>query len=425
MAHRQNASGRIGPFGDYLNKSYKNINLASFFFLPQTILRTITMSQPKTVATISDLEKASMPYAPKIARDYWQSGANEMRTVYENMEAFNYYKIRTRVMQDVSKLDTRAKKPLFGKVYDLPIGLAPTGFHQMANDQGELATAKAAKGKNVAMGLSSYSNKSLEDVKDAGGESPIFLQLYVFQNRETTEQLVKRAEKAGYKALALTVDTPMIGKRLSDDYNDFKLPSHLQLGNFSGLGSGPIDIGMSPSSVGKQDFEGGKKAEAPPNALDPSINWKETIPWLRSITSLEIWAKGVATEEDTEEAIAAGINGIWVSNHGGRQLDSTLATIDSLPEVVAAARGRVPVHFDGGVRRGGDVFKALALGADFVWVGRPILYGLQYDGQAGVDLMIKILGEELKYVMAMAGVVSTREITRRQLVRIGPAIQKL
>lgn len=397
----------------------------SFFSIFSNHSQFTMESKPRTIATIADLERASMPYAPKIARDYWQSGANEMRTVAENMDAFNYYKIRTRVMQNVSKLDTKAKKSLFGKVYDLPIGLAPTGFHQMAHEDGELASARAARSKNVAMGLSSYSNYSLEDVKEAGGDSPIFLQLYVFLNRKTTEQLVRRAEKAGFKALALTVDTPMIGKRLSDEYNEFKLPSHLKLGNFDSVSSGPIDIGMSPESIGKQGMEHGKELDNEPNALDASLNWAETIPWLRSITKLEIWAKGIATAEDTEAAIAAGIDGIWVSNHGGRQLDSTLATIDSLPEVVAAARGRVPVHFDGGVRRGGDVFKALALGADFVWVGRPILYGLQYGGKDGVELMIRILGEELRYVMAMAGVVNTKDINKKQLVRIGPLIQKL
>lgn len=383
-------------------------------------------SKPKTIASISDLEKAAMPYAPKIARDYWQSGANEMITVAENMSAFNNYRMRTRVMRDVSRLDTKAKAPLFGKSYSLPIGIAPSAFHQMATEEGEVATAKAALQKNVPMGLSSYSNKSLEDVKKAGGDSVVFLQLYVFQNRKTTEELVQRAEKAGYKALALTVDTPMIGKRLSDEYNEFKLPAHLSLGNFGTSSSGPIDIGMTPGSVSKQGMEDGHDTtNSEANALDPSLNWAETIPWLKSITNMQIWAKGVATAEDTELAIAAGIDGIWVSNHGGRQLDSTLAAIDSLPEVVAAAKGRVPVHVDGGVRRGGDIFKALALGADFVWLGRPILYGLQYDGQKGVELALNILGEEFRYVMALTGTVKTDEINRKQLVRIGPAVQKL
>ncbi|CDO53315.1 hypothetical protein DV495_003574 [Geotrichum candidum] len=388
-------------------------------------------SKPKVIASIADLEKASMPYAQKLARDYWQSGANEMLTVAENKSAFDYYKIRTKVMTDVSKLNPKPKTKLFGKTYSVPIGIAPSAFHQMATDEGEVATAKAALSRDVPMTLSSYSNKSLEDVKAAGGDSVVFMQLYVFQNRATTEKLVRRAEKAGYKALALTVDTPMIGKRFADEYNEFKLPGYLKLGNFEATTAGPIDIGMTPGSATKKAMAAESEDEAAPattseaNAIDPRLNWAETIPWLRSITKLEIWAKGIATAEDTEAAIAAGIDGIWISNHGGRQLDSTLATIDSLPEVVEAAKGRVPVHIDGGFRRGGDVFKALALGADFVWLGRPVLYGLQYDGQKGLELALDIIREEFKYVMAMTGTTDTSGINRKQLVRIGPAIQKL
>lgn len=382
-------------------------------------------SKPKVALSVSDIEKAAMPFAHKIARDYWQSGANEMITVAENKTAYDNYRFRTRVMRNVSKLNTKPRKALFGKHYSVPIGIAPTALHQMATDEGEVATAKAALGRNVPMGLSTYSNRSLEDVKAAGGDSVVFMQLYVFKNKETTKALVHRAEAAGYKALALTVDTPMLGKRFADEYNEFKLPAHLKLGNFPD--SGKIDLLMSPQSLTRKDIEGEVTDEIkePTNSIDPSINWEETIPWLRSITKLEIWVKGVATAEDTEAAIAAGVDGIWVSNHGGRQLDSTVATIDSLPEVVAAARGRVPVHVDGGIRRGGDVFKALALGADFVWIGRPVLYGLQYNGTEGVEQIVRILRDELKYVMAMTGTVETKDINKKQLVRVGPGAQKL
>lgn len=383
-------------------------------------------SKPKTILSINDLERASMPYAFKLARDYWQSGANEMLTVKENLSAFHKLKIRTKVMTDVSDIDIKPKNKLFNHHFSIPVGIAPSAFHQMACEEGEVATAKAAASRNVPMTLSSYSNRSLEDVIEASNGSAVMLQLYVFQNRKTTEKLVHKAEKAGYKALALTVDTPFIGKRFSDEYNEFKLPSHLSLGNFSSTGSGPIDIGMQSDSANKKKLkndEGLKSSDI--NALDPSLTWQETIPWLKSITKLEIWVKGIATAEDAEAAIAAGVDGIWVSNHGGRQLDSTLATIDSLPEVIAAVRGRVPVHVDGGFRNGRDVFKALALGADFVWVGRPILYGLQYNGQQGVELALDIFKEELKYVMAMTGNTSTSTINKRQLMRVGPALSRL
>lgn len=383
-------------------------------------------SPPAKIISIKDLEKAALPLATKQTRDYWAGGASDEITLRENSSVFDEYRIRTKVMTDVSKINTHPKAKLFGKEWSVPIGLAPSAFHQLACEEGELATARAAKAHNWPMGLSSYSTKSLEDVKAAGGDSVTVLQLYVFQNRATTKALVERAEKAGYKALALTVDTPVIGMRPADIYNDFKLPYHMKLGNF-GSDEGPIDNPTSPQSDTRQAVTDDSKKEDlhNTNTLDPSLTWEETIPWLRSITKMQIFVKGVATAEDTELAIQAGVDAIWVSNHGGRQLDSTLATLDSLPEVVAAARGRVPVHFDGGVRRASDVFKALALGADFVWVGRPVLYGLLYDGQTGVELMETILENELTNIMMFAGTVNTSEITKKKLVRKGPRIEKL
>jgi (S)-2-hydroxy-acid oxidase len=378
--------------------------------------------------SIDELEQASMPKAFKMARDYWQSGANEEQTLRENKSAFDNYRIRQHALRDVSRIDTTPRKPLFGKYYKVPIGFAPSAFHQMACSDGEVATASAAKSHNWPMGLSSYSTKPLADVKAAGQDSVLFLQLYVFKNRKTTEDLIRRAEKAGYKALLLTVDTPLIGRRYSDVHNQFKLPDHLKLGNFpESSASGPVDVGVEPNSQSRTSFaEGNQDAEASQaNSLDPSLTWEETIPWLRSVTKLEIWLKGIATAEDAELAVQHGVDGIWVSNHGGRQLDSTVPTIDALPEVVEAVKGRIPVHMDSGVRRGGDVFKALALGADFVWVGRPVLYGLQYDGQAGVELMCDILEEDLKYTMAFAGTTSVDQINKSYLVRVGPGLTRL
>lgn len=377
------------------------------------------------ICSLEDLEAAAMPRAPKLARDYWQAGANEEITLKDNKSAFDNYRIRQRTLIDVSNVSTTPKKPLFGKNFKVPIGIAPSAFHQMAHGDGECATARAAKAKGVPMGLSSYANKPLEEVKAAGGDSVVFLQLYVFRNRETTKSLVQRAEKAGYKGLMFTVDAPYIGRRYTDVRNNFKLPSHLKLGNFpESSSSGPIDIGVEPESQSRTAFEKDKGYEES-NSLDPSINWEETIPWLRSITNLQIWVKGVATSEDAELAIKAGVDGIIVSNHGGRQLDSAAATLDVLPEVVEAVRGRIPVHVDGGIRRGGDVFKALALGADFVWVGRPALYGLCYDGQQGVELMLSILSEDFRYALALSGTTSVSKIARSSLMRVGPAVVRL
>lgn len=386
---------------------------------------------PSVILSLDDLEQAAMPLAAKQARDYWQSGANEMISVRENIAGYDRYRIRSRVMRNVANVDPSPKSTLFGREYAYPIGIAPSAFHQMACQEGETDTARAAQNFNIPMGLSSYSNRSYADVKEAGGDSAVFFQLYIFENRKTTEALVKKVEEAGYKALALTVDTPFLGQRYPDHRNNFKLPGHLSLGNFDATNAGPVDVliestsdsrAASPEEKAEKEE---KKSDAPANVLDPSICWEETIPWLRSITNLEIWVKGVATSEDAELAVQAGVDGIWVSNHGGRQLDSTLATIDALPEVVEAVQGRVPVHVDGGIRRGGDVFKALALGADFVWVGRPALYGLQYDGQKGVELMNHIITSDFQRTMALAGCLNTNEITKKSLVRIGPAVTKL
>jgi (S)-2-hydroxy-acid oxidase len=363
-----------------------------------------------------------------MARDYWQAGANDELTIRENKSAFDNYRIRQHALRDVSRIDTTPRKPLFGKYYRVPIGFAPSAFHQMACSEGEIATAGAAKSHDWPMALSSYSTKPLADVKIAGQDSVVFLQLYVFKNRKTTEDLIHRAEKAGYKALLLTVDTPLVGRRHSDVHNQFKLPDHLELANFpESSASGPVDVLVDPNSQSRTSFSAASRElrESKANTIDPTLTWEETIPWLRSVTKLEIWLKGIATAEDAELAIKHGVDGIWVSNHGGRQLDGTVPTIDALPEVVEAVKGRIPVHMDSGVRRGGDVFKALALGADFVWVGRPVLYGLQYDGQAGAELMCDILEEDLKYTMAFAGTTSIDKVDKSYLVRVGPTHSRL
>lgn len=355
-------------------------------------------------------------------REFWEGGASDQLTVTENESVFDDYKIRTRVMVDVSHIDTRPKT-MFGKQYALPIGFAPSGFHQLAHDEGELATARAAKQHNWLMTLSSYSNKSLEEVKQVGGDNVAMLQLYVFQNRETSRKLVQKAEKAGFKAVALTVDTPVVGMRPADTYNQFQLPPHLSMGNFDGTVENPA----SPDALSRKAVvdDEKKKGAKLANVLDPTLTWQETIPWLKSITNMEIWVKGVATAEDAEAAIQAGVDGIWVSNHGGRQLDSAYCTLDALREVADVVKGRVPVHVDGGVRRGGDVFKMLALGADFVWIGRPVLYGLLYDGQAGLELLQQILNRELVTTMMMAGTPKIADITKDRLAKKGPGIVRL
>lgn len=374
------------------------------------------------IAALRDLEEASKSTTEKAIWDYWQSGANELVTLKENTEAFNKYRVRGRTMFDVSDMDLTAKKPLFGRRYKAPIGIAPSAHHKLAAPAGEMSTASACQKNDLPMALSSYSNCSVEEVNRVAPTSAVFFQLYVFKNRKTTEMLVKRAEKAGFKAILLTSDTPYIGQRHDDFYNNFQLPRDLTLGNFEGLATGQSINVPNPVEEGSRAEH---SSDTNANVIDPSLTWDETIPWLKSITKLEIWSKGILTPEDAEAAISSGIDGIWVSNHGGRQLDSTIPTIEALGDVVEAVRGRIPVHLDGGVRRGGDIFKALALGADYVWIGRPALWGLKYNGQSGVELMQEILIRELRTVMALAGTRSTEEISKKCILRYGPRLERL
>lgn len=253
------------------------------------------------------------------------------------------------------------------------------------------------------MTLSSWATSSVEEVASTG-PGVRFFQLYVYKDRDVVRQLVKRAERAGFKAIVLTVDTPRLGRREADIKNRFTLPPFLTLKNFEDLDLGKMertnDSGLA-SYVASQ--------------VDRSLSWKD-VKWLQTITSLPIIVKGVMTAEDTRLAIQAGVAGIVVSNHGARQLDYVPATINCLEEVVKAARGQVPVFLDGGIRRGTDVFKALALGASGVFIGRPVVFALAADGEAGVRKVLQMLRDELELTMALSGCTSLKEITRNHIV---------
>lgn len=248
----------------------------------------------------------------------------------------------------------------------MPLGVAPAGCQAMAHPEGEVATARACAKRNVPMGISSFANYSLEEVRKAGLESNRNfmngMQMYTMSDRALMERIVKRAEKAGCKAIFLTADSPVLGVRYNEWRNDFRVPD--------GLGFPNIEWSSERWRRTTHD-QGFTKFN------DNSHSWEKDIPWLRKRTNMEIWIKGVLTREDTRKAIEAGCEGIIVSNHGGRQLDAVPATIDALVECVEEATGsNLRIHVDGGFRRGSDVFVALALGAEFCWVGRPALWGL-------------------------------------------------
>ncbi|KAL8819699.1 MAG: hypothetical protein Q9223_001918 [Gallowayella weberi] len=266
-----------------------------------------------------------------------------------------------------------------------PCGFSPAAMHKLAHPDGELATSRAAAKMKTAMALSSYATTSLEDVKAEGVDNPYMIQMCVVKDREITLQLLRRAEKVGYKALFLSVDVPVLGRRLGEMQNTFKLPPDLGFPNLV--------------SSGQAEFE----TRDGPSAFDDTLEWDEVIPWLRAHTEMEIWLKGITSPEDVEKAVSIGVNGIIISNHGGRQLDGMPATLDALRQCAAVAQGHIQIAMDGGIRRGSDIFKALALGAQFCFVGRIPIWGLAYKGQAGVELGMKILQSEFQVTMALAG----------------------
>lgn len=303
--------------------------------------------------------------------------------------------MRPRILRDVSLNDTRTS--VLGTEISFPVGIAPTAFHCLAWHEGEQATARATEAVNTCYIASTYSTCSVEEIAAAAPNGYRWFQLYLYRDRKLSEQIVRRVEALGYKALVLTVDVPYTGKRRNDIRNQFKLPPHLMVKNFEG---------MFQEQASTQEEYG-----IPANTLDPSISWKDVC-WLQSLSRLPIIIKGILTKEDAELAVEHGVQGIIVSNHGGRQLDGVPATIDCLPEIVDAVQGRVEVYMDGGIRTGNDVLKAVALGAKCVFIGRPAVWGLAYKGEEGVREILQILHDEFRLSMALSGCRNVAEINR-------------
>jgi isopentenyl diphosphate isomerase/L-lactate dehydrogenase-like FMN-dependent dehydrogenase len=345
-----------------------------------------------TSLTVDDLEAIAREKLPQMVFDYYAGGAADEWTLEENRRAFRRWAFRPRVLVDVSHVDLTTT--VLGQPVPFPILLAPTAFQCMAHPDGELATGRAAASMDALMILSTISTTSLEDVAETGAHR--WFQLYVMTDRDLTADLVKRAHVAGYQALVLTVDTPLLSRRLRDERNRFTLPPGIEMANLKAQ---------------LPDTEGSALFSFFMSRHDAGFSWDD-LAWLRSLSPLPIVLKGIVTAEDTALALEAGVDGIVVSNHGGRQLDGAPAALDALPEVVEAAAGRVEVLMDGGVRRGSDVLKALALGARAVLVGRPYLWGLAAGGETGVRRALEILRDELALALALAGCPSVASVGR-------------
>jgi 4-hydroxymandelate oxidase len=348
-----------------------------------------------------------------MAYDYVRSGGGDEISMRENRRGFERLQLTPNVLVNVSQLDTRVN--LFGSELESPILLAPVAYHRLYHSEGEVATARGASAAGAAMVISTFTTTAIDEIA-RNTQRPIWFQLYVQRDRAFTKDMVQRAVAAGCKAVCLTVDTPVLGCRYSQ--LSFGLPKGIECVHLRGL-----DL-SAPISARK--MERGRIFDP---IFDPSFNWND-LEWLRSIAGVPVIVKGVLNPEDGKRAAECGADGVIVSNHGGRNLDTVPSTIEALPRVIEAVAGRIPVMLDSGIRRGTDVLAALALGAKAVFIGRPYIYGLAAGGAQGVERVINILRDEFERTMALTGRCSIAEIDSsvlltndRETKRIGaPAV---
>jgi 4-hydroxymandelate oxidase len=364
---------------------------------PQT-LASRSADDPATnldgLVSLFDFEAAAERCISHMVWEYYSGVADEI-TLRWNREAYDRLRLRPRVLVDVSRIDTRTK--LFGQELAHPILLAPAADHGMIHPDGEAATARGAGTTNTIFVLSSFTNTCVEDVaRDAS--APLWFQLYVQRDREFTRDMVQRAASAGCKALCVTVDTPTFGARNRQARARYELAPGLSRPHLP-------RPGKTSGATGSQVF---------PDWTEPALTWRD-VSWLRSIVNIPVLLKGVLNPDDAERAVQEGVAGIIVSNHGARNLDTVPATADALPCVAEKVAGRVPVLVDGGIRRGTDVVKALALGADAVLIARPYLYGLAVAGDRGVQRVVEILRNEVEMAMGLLGRPTIKDIDRSVL----------
>lgn len=352
---------------------------------------------------VMDFRSPAEEALPRGAWGYLTSGAEDEGTLAENRRAFRRIRFVPRVLRDVSEVDLGTT--VLGQEVASPIVAAPAGFQGLFHPEAELATARAAASTGILMVLSTLSSRPLEAVASVGPKR--WFQLYAYRDREITAALVRRAERAGYGAICLTVDTPRLGRREDDVRNRLEIPPDAMPANFDGL----VDV---PDGSGRESGSG--VAYLAEELLDPSLTWDD-LAWLVDLTDLPVAAKGIVAPGDAVRAAEAGAEAVVVSNHGGRQLDDTVASVAALEGVAEAVGDRAQVLMDGGVRRGRDAAKALALGARAVLVGRPYLWGLAADGERGVRRVFRMLGEELESAAALLGCPSGASIPADRVER--------
>jgi len=374
-------------------------------------------------ADVTQFEPLARRRLSQMAYDYVRSGGGDEISMRENRAGFERLQLEPSVLVDVSQIDTRVN--LFGSELESPILLAPVAYHRLYHAEGEVGTARGASAAGAGLVISTFTTTSIDEIA-RNTQQPIWFQLYVQRDREFTKDMVQRAVASGCKAVCITADTPVLGNRYGQ--LSFGLPKGMECVHLRGSRApGAAQVteiqatqvqATQVQAPGIQATQGHKtqRANIYDTLFDPSFNWND-LEWLRSVAGVPVLVKGVLSAADGKLAVSRGADGVIVSNHGGRNLDTVPATIDALPRVVDAVAGRIPVMLDSGIRRGTDVLMALALGAKAVFIGRPYVYGLAAGGAKGVERVILILRDELERAMALTGRRSIAEIDATVLRR--------
>jgi len=356
------------------------------------------MSTSAGPINLFEFEALAKERLPKEEYDYIAGGATDEISVDRNRRAFESWALRPRVLRDVHALDLSTT--VLGTKVSLPVLVAPCGGHRRAHPEGELATYRAAAACGTIFAVSANSNTSFEELAKAA-TGHLWLQVYPFRDREMTEEWLGRAKDAGYEAICVTLDSQWPPKRERNIRNNYQ----------RGRGADRSKASAETESTTRPARAGA--------GSDPAATWQD-LEWIKSATSLHVVAKGIMTGEDAELCAEIGADAVIVSNHGGRHLDNTLATIEVLSEAVAAAKGKMEILLDGGIRRGADVVKAIALGAKAVFIGRPLFWGLAVDGEQGVIRVLNILREEIEITMAKCGRPTVASIDETVVVKAPP-----
>ena len=336
---------------------------------------------PNDLVSLKDYERYAKERMDLNSLAYVCSGAGDEVTYRKNQESFQEIYLEANTLEDLSGANTKIE--LFGQTYETPIFLAPVAYQKLVDNNGEIATVQASNAMNCCMCVSSFSSSTLEDISSVSS-SPLWFQLYIQPEMSVNLELIKKAEKLGYKALVITIDAPISGIRNVEQRFGFSLPNDVSAVNIN------------------NPFQSNNQYENVFDIVKNLPTWKD-IEFIKNSTNLPVILKGITSVSYAKKALEIGVDGIVVSNHGGRTLDTLAPSIKVLPKIAKEINGKIPILFDGGIRRGTDIIKAIALGADAVMIGRPIMYGLATAGALGVAHTLKILKEELEIAMIFTG----------------------